>query len=104
MVIMIGYLEQGSTINSAYYAGKLRRLSQKIARKRRGKLTRGVLLLQDNAPAHTSQVAMTAATGCGLEIRPHPPYSPDIAPSDFYLFPKLKSHLRGHSMVAMKAS
>ena len=56
----------------------------------RGKLTRGVLLLQDNAPAHTSQVAMSAAIECGFEILSHPPYSP----SDFYLFPKLKSHLR----------
>ena len=26
---------------------------------------------------------------------PNPPYSPDMVPSDFYLFPKLKSHLRG---------
>ena len=65
--------------------------------KRRGKLnlTRGILLLQDNAPAHTSQVAMTAATECGFEVLPHPPYSPNMAPSDFYLFPKLKSNLRG---------
>ena len=54
---------------------------------------------------------MTTATECGFEILPHPPYSPDMAPSDFYLiiphilliwlllklylFPKLKSHLRG---------
>ena len=38
---------------------------------------------------------MTAATECGFEIHPHPPYYPDIAPSDFYLLPKLKSHLRG---------
>ena len=53
------------------------------------------LLLQDNAPAHTSQVPMTAATECRFEILPHPPYSPDMAPSDFYQFPKLKSHLRG---------
>ena len=42
-----------------------------------------------------SQVAMTAATLCGFEILPHPTYSPDMAPSDVYLFPKLKSHLRG---------
>ena len=26
---------------------------------------------------------------------PHPPYSPDLAPSDFHLFPKLKEHLKG---------
>ena len=38
---------------------------------------------------------MTAATKCVFKIPPHPPYSPDMAPSDFYLFPKLKSHLRG---------
>ena len=43
--------------------------------------------MKDNAPAHTLQVAMTVAT--------HPPYSPDMAPSDFYLFPRLKSLLCG---------
>ena len=85
---MIYYLEQGRMINGAYYAGKLRQLRQEILRKRRGKLTYSVLLLQDNAPSHTSQVVMTAATECIFEIMSHPPYSPDMAPSDFYLFPK----------------
>ena len=56
-------------------------------------MTRGILLLQDNTPAHTSQVAMAAATECGFEVLPHPLYSPDLAPSDFCLFPKLKSNL-----------
>ena len=70
-VIMIDYLEQGRTINDAYYAAEQRSLRQEIARKRRGKLTRVVLLLQ-NAPAHTSQVAMTNATECGFEVLLHP--------------------------------
>ena len=52
-------------------------------RKPQGKLTCGVLLLQDNATAHMSQVAMTVETECGFEILPHPPYSPDMASSDF---------------------
>ena len=90
-------------INGAYYAGELRRLRQEIARKRRGKLTCGVLLLQQNAPAHTSQVDITATTECGFEILPHSPYSPDMAPSDFYLFPKLNPNVvHVHSMEAMK--
>ena len=42
-----------------------------------------------------SQVAMTAVTECGFEILPHYPYSGDMAPSGFYLFSKLKLHLRG---------
>ena len=94
-VIMFDYLEEGRTINGENYAGKMRWLRQEIARKGQGKPTRCVLLLQDNTPAHTSQVAMTAATECGFEILPHPLYSSDMASSDIYLFPKLKSHLRG---------
>ena len=82
-VIVIDYLEQGRSINGAYYAAEMRRLRQEIARKRRGKLTRCVLLLQNNVPAHSSQVAMTAATECGFKVIPRPPYSPDMAPSDF---------------------
>ena len=65
------------------------------------KTNSGVLLLHDNTPAHTSQVAMTAVTECGFEIILHPQYSPDMAPCDFYLFPKLKSHLRGTPTVWM---
>lgn len=94
-VIMIDYLERGHTITGHYYAEELRRLRQAIKDKRRGKLRAGVLLLQDNAPAHTSHVATSTAKECGFEILPHPPYSPDLAPSDYHLFPKLKSVLRG---------
>ena len=69
---MIDYLQQGRTINGAYDTDELRRLRQEIARKMRGTLTQGVLLLHDNAPAHTSKVAMAAATDCGFKILPHP--------------------------------
>ena len=43
---------------------------------------------------------MTAATECGFEILPHLTYSRDMAPSDFYLFPKLIRHLRGTQYVS----
>ena len=73
----------------------MKQLRQYIARKRLGKLIRGVLRLQGNAPANSSQVVMTAATECGFKILLHHPYSPDMAPFDFYLFQKLKTQLRG---------
>jgi len=66
-----------------------------VKSKRRGKLRHGVLLLHDNAPAHTSAVATSAVAECGYELLLHPPYSPDLAPSDSYLFPVLKEHLSG---------
>ena len=74
----------------------------KIARKRQGKLTWGVLPLPDNAPAHMSQVAMTGATECVLKTFSHPPFSLDMANVVFYLFPKLKSQLRGTQYIVWK--
>ena len=38
---------------------------------------------------------MAAATECGFKVLPHPPYYPYMPPSDFYMFPKLKSNIRG---------
>jgi len=58
-------------------------------------LRRGVVLLHDNAPAHTSAVATSAVAECGYELLLHPSYSPDLAPCDFCLFPVLKEHLSG---------
>jgi histone-lysine N-methyltransferase SETMAR len=50
---------------------------------------------QDNAPAHKSVLAMGKLRDLHYELLEHPPYSPDLAPSDFYLFPKLKLFLAG---------
>ena len=47
-------------------------------------------------PQHTAKQAIEQAERSGFEIWPHPPYSPDLAPSDFYLFPKLKQHIQGN--------
>ena len=59
--------------------------------KRPGKLTKGVLFHQDNAPAHKSVVAILGVVrDCGFEMVDHPPYSPDLAPSDCFLSPKMK--------------
>ena len=90
--MMVDYLEEARTINGAHFAEELRRLRQEIVKKRRGRLIRGVLLMQDNAPAHTFQAAMATATKCSFAVLPHSPYSPDLAPSDFYLFPNLQTN------------
>ncbi|XP_071109960.1 histone-lysine N-methyltransferase SETMAR-like [Haliotis cracherodii] len=93
-VIHIDYLPHGTTMNWEYYARLLKQVRQSIKVKRRGKIRREILLHQDNAPVHTSHVAMTAVQECGYELLPHPPYSPDQVSSDFHLFPRLKKHLR----------
>jgi len=91
-VLMIDYLERGKTVTSIYYAELLRKLRAAIKNRRCGKLHQGVLLHHDNAPAHTSAVAMTAIRECGFELLNHPPYSSDLAPSDFCVFRSCKIH------------
>ena len=45
---------------------------------------------QDNAPVHNSILVTDYLTKMGIKTVPHPPYSPDFAPCDFWLFPKLR--------------
>ncbi|XP_046354018.2 histone-lysine N-methyltransferase SETMAR-like [Haliotis rufescens] len=94
-VLMIDYKPPKKTITGAYYADLMKKLPNAIKEKQRGMLTAGVLLLHDNAPVHKSRVAQAAIRECKFEHLNHPPYSPDLAPSDYYLFRNLKSHLRG---------
>jgi transposase len=49
----------------------------------------------DNARAHTAQKCRTFCEESGLRLGPHPPYSPDLAPSDFFLFGYVKGRLKG---------
>lgn len=94
-VIMVDYLEKGKTIDSEHYCHLLRRLRETIKEKRPGLLRRKVLFHQDNARVHTSVKTMAQIRDCGFELLPHPAYSPDLAPSDFHLFPNLKKYLGG---------
>ena len=90
-VIVIHYLEQDRTINGAYYEGKLGRTRQGISRKRRGKTESRCSALTDQCPCRH----VTSCHDCCDWLWIWNPSSSDIAPSDFYLFPKLKSLLLG---------
>ena len=94
-VIMLDFLAKKRTITVAYYADLLDQLRTVIREKRRGKLSKGILLQQDNARVHTCKIAMDAVERNGYELIPHPAYSPDLAPSDYFLFPNLKKDIHG---------
>jgi histone-lysine N-methyltransferase SETMAR len=54
------------------------------------KVTKGVLFLHDIAPAHRALATQKKLAYLGFQCLDHPPYSPDLAPSDYHLFPELK--------------
>ena len=72
-----------------------RDLVDAIARKRPGLDLCDVVFHQDNAPAHRAASTMLDISLLGFEVLEHLPYSPDLAPMDFRVFPEMKAFLRG---------
>ena len=95
-VVHYEYAPQGQTVTKEYYLEVLRRLRDAVRRKRPDMWATGNWKLHhDNAPAHASHLIQNFLAKHGIEQVQHPPYSPDLSPPDFFLFPKLKSHLKG---------
>jgi len=92
----IDYLPKDQTVNSEYYLSLLAQLKDILKETRRGNLTKGVLFLHDNAPAHRALATQKKLAYLGFHFLDQPPYSPDLAPSDKHLFPGLKKQLKGH--------
>ena len=65
-----------------------------LKEKRRGKVTKAVLFFHDNVPAHQALATLKKLAYLGFQFLDHPPYSPDLAPSDYHLFPGLKKQLK----------
>ena len=72
-----------------------RNLLQALRKKRPNVLAEQIIFHQDNAPAHRAASTELELDVLGFERIIHPPYSPDLAPMDFCVFPTLKSELRG---------
>ncbi|GFO04081.1 transposase [Plakobranchus ocellatus] len=85
------FLEEGQIVNSERYISTLRAV--KLRRVRRDKDS---ILQHDNARPHTSRQTQDALRQLELTTLPHSAYSPDLAPSDYYLIPQLKKYLKGH--------
>ena len=74
-----------------YYVEVLREFRKRFRRKRPALFKSGQWHFhQDNAPVHNSILVTDYLTKMGIKTVPHRSYSPDLAPCDFWLFPKLR--------------
>lgn len=79
----------GSTITSDLYCQQLDRVSAKLHEKQNK-----VYYLHDNARPHVAKLTCEKLLELGWTVLPHPPYSPDLAPTDYHLFRSLANHLQ----------
>ena len=103
-VLFMDYLEKGKTINSEHYIGQLMRLKNEIGEKRLEMKKKKVLFHQDNAPCHKSLATVAKSNELSFELLPHPPYSLDLAPSDYYLFADLKKNAPRKEILLQRGS
>ena len=79
-MLLIDYLPKGQTINAEYYSSLLVQLKDTVKEKHRGKVTKWVLFLHDNAPAHRALETQKKMACLSFQCLDHPPCSPDLAP------------------------
>ena len=82
-------LPAGSTITADVYCEQLDRVAEKLQEKQDK-----VYFLHDNARPHIAKSTHQKLLELGWSVLPHPPYSPDLAPTDYHLFRSLADHLR----------
>ena len=93
------FVPPGQTVNAEFYVEVLKRLRENVRRKRPDQWRNNAWLLHhDNAPAHAALLTERFLTDNNMTVVPHPPYLPDLAPSDFFLFPKLEMKLQGRRL------
>ncbi|GFS80900.1 histone-lysine N-methyltransferase SETMAR [Trichonephila clavipes] len=87
-------LKQGKSINADLHCNQLDKLNAAIKEKRSALASRkGILFHHDNARLHTAMVTQQKLNALGWEVLGHPPFSHDIAPSDYYLLRSLPNYL-----------
>ncbi|MEZ0498458.1 hypothetical protein [Sphingomonas sp. IW22] len=90
------FLKSGQTLTTEVYIQQLHKVNSVIKKTWPSHLIRkGIIFLQDNAKPHTSNLTKQKLDKLRWTVLKHAPYSPDKAPSDYYLFRCLQNSLAG---------
>lgn len=93
-IIYHKFLDQGCSIDAKVYCSELEEMNIRLRDKQPRLINqRGPILLHDNARPHVAQLTLQKLNDLGFEILPHPPYSPDLSPTDYHLFKHLDHFL-----------
>jgi histone-lysine N-methyltransferase SETMAR len=103
-IISIEFLPRKQKYNSLFFTETiLPSIEDKLAERRPELRARGAHLHIDNAKPHTARRSTEEIRRMGINQVPQPPYSPDLAPCDFFLFGYLKNRLEGQQFLNEEA-
>jgi histone-lysine N-methyltransferase SETMAR len=98
-ILLVDYLKKGATIMVKYCVALLDKLRHQLISKCRDKLSNRISFLQDKAAIIHQKLA-----DLHIEILKQPAYSPDLAPSDYCLYPNLKKCLEGRKFLSTQGA
>jgi histone-lysine N-methyltransferase SETMAR len=94
-IVHFEFILQGQTVNQAYYVEIMKQLYEPMHRKRPELWPGDWILHHDNVPAHKELSVKQFLLQKSITEMEHTPSSPDLAPNDFLMFPKIKPTLKG---------
>lgn len=95
-IIHTDYLPPRKTIKADIYCAEIDVVRAKLQKTDPALVNRrGIILLHDNARPHTAKMTQEKISQVGWELLPHPPYSPDLSPTDYHLFLSMSNFLSG---------
>jgi histone-lysine N-methyltransferase SETMAR len=103
-IVHYEFIAKGQTVNQQRYLEVLRRLQENVRRKRPGLWPDKWILHHNNASAHYALRFHEFLAKNSITKMYQPPYSPDLAPCDFWLFQKLKNALKGQRFADLLTS
>ena len=91
----------GHTVTGGFYKNSiLKKVKEFYNKKQPSKGWSGVHLLHDNASSHKCEVVKSFLASEKVKVLNQPPYSPDLSPCDFFLFPRLQKMLSGNKYMS----
>jgi hypothetical protein len=100
--VMAEWVPSSQTVNQQYYIEVLMKLCECVRRKRLELWRNGWIFYQDNAAANNALSVKQFLANKNITVLEQPPYSPNLAPCDFYLFGKIKSVLKGNCFLLVE--
>ena len=94
-VLYVDFLTDLRTINCEYYLALFECPVKTDISNKRKRAQISVSYIQDNTRPHVATHTMDTIQKLKWNVLPHPPYSPDLAPSDYHLFGSLKENVAG---------
>ena len=93
-VIHYSFLNAGNTIAAEKYCQQMDEMHQELQQHTALVKRKGPILLHNNARLHVAKPTLQRLNKLGYETLPHPPYSPDLSPTNYHFFKHLDNFLR----------